>query len=213
VSNAEVNCSYRYPPGGNLTVRTPQDKSYSAFGVEVPAGTPISLHMYTLHNSSKQWFNSKKFAPDRWTKGSNLKEGDSHYKTYLTAPKCPFLISKQAQGAAAYDVYDGLGFEEGSLSYFPFSVGERACLGKDLVLTFLRSFVYEVCRIYRLNPVEPPLEEDCGLSAFAAIIPFHSSSMQLKVTTIPSLEDLVAGRIQVEGDEVQKGNEGWADEE
>jgi hypothetical protein len=119
----------------------------------------------------------------------------------------------QAQGAAACDVYDGLGFEEGSLSYFPFSVGERACLGKDLVLTFLRSFMYEVCRLYRLNPVEPQLEEDYGLSAFAAIIPFHSSSMQLKVIAIPSLKDLVAGRISIEGDEVRNGNEGWADEE
>jgi cytochrome P450 len=137
-ASAYVRLHDRYPVAGNMTVRTPSEAGGTlAGGFEAPSGTPLHVPIFTLQNSTRDWFKPMEFLPKRWMD----EEGEAplavvdpsgrKVTTRLEQPKCPFLAKLAGASAGAYD---GLGFEEGSLSFFPFSAGERSCPGKHLAL-------------------------------------------------------------------------------
>jgi cytochrome P450 len=136
-----------------MTVRTPVEAGGTlAGGFDAPAGIPLHVPIFTLQNSTRDWFKPMEFLPERWMAqeteaealSSPVVDQTGRKVTRLEQPKCPFLAkmaSDSASGAGAalgLDVgagaYDGLGFEEDSLSFFPFSAGVRACPGKHLAL-------------------------------------------------------------------------------
>jgi hypothetical protein len=48
-------------------------------------------------------------------------------------PSCPYIANKVKANSTLRD-YFGMGFEDKSLSFFPFSVGDRCCPAIKLVL-------------------------------------------------------------------------------
>ena len=76
--------------------------------------------------------------------------------------------------------FEGLGFRDESLSYFPFSAGERSCAAKRLVVDMLCAVVFRVCSEFRLD-CEESLEQDPGISISSTIVPALPSSTKLKV--------------------------------
>ena len=62
-------------------------------------------------------------------------------------PRCPFLSQKGSKSGKVEkfektkvkdEAYSGLGHKEGSLSFFPFSAGERSCPARTLGLQVIR---------------------------------------------------------------------------
>lgn len=189
----------RYPATGNLTVRTPHSSPLELMDGEytVPPGTPVFLHMYSHHNSSRHWKKAKEFLPERWMAGN----------ASYSAPTCPFLASlgeNQRGNASLSDTYEGLGFEDGALSYFPFSAGDRKCLGKGLALEVLRKYLMTIAGRFRLIPSNDIFEEDPGKSLDSTIIPLDPRSTRLLVKRVV---------IPVNGQANQASEEGWADED
>lgn len=189
---------YRHPAAGNMTVRTPSKEDYEIAGFKIPVGTPIHLHMFSLQNTKRTWQNPKEFNPERWSQ-------EGQY------PKCPFMAAMKKTNENNVDVFDGVGFEEESLSYFPFSAGHRSCMGKNLALSLMRNFLLKVASNFHLDPVESIWEDDIGMSLYMVIAPAMKKSTTLKVTKIASLKDLVqnGGGLAAPA----KVEDGWADEE
>jgi cytochrome P450 len=50
----------RHPVVGNMTVRTPTESIKVAGQFEVPPGTPLHLHMYSLQNTQREWKNPRR---------------------------------------------------------------------------------------------------------------------------------------------------------
>lgn len=193
----------RFPVAGNMTVRTAHNpgevtlKITEMNSTEAPVGVPLHVHMYSLQNTNKEWKKPKEFKPERWV-------GEE-------APKCPFMSSSSTKkttntntSAAVDAAYDGVGFREESLAFFPFSVGERSCSAKGFALQIFRKFLFGVSSKYRLNPYESFWEDDCGVSLNATIVPVFEKATMIKVRRV------VAGQIEEEegGEE-----EGWAAED
>jgi len=65
----------RYPVCGNSTIRTVDQTDITVEGPDglggiheykVPVGTPVSIHIWSLQNSLRQWEEPDKFMPSRW---------------------------------------------------------------------------------------------------------------------------------------------------
>jgi len=190
--------SFRYPVAGNMTVRTPHSAPFDLLdgAYTVPAATPIFLHMFSHHNSSRHWVKPKEFIPERWSSNA--------------VPSCPFMSRTSATStnptASVDDEYGGLGFEKGSLSYFPFSAGERACAGKGLALAVLRDYLLRLAgQGIRMTPSQVLLEEDSGVSLDVTVVPQDARAMQVVVKQVLSGDGGMAT--------VVEEDDGWAADE
>lgn len=179
----------RYPTGGNLTVRTVDSDDFKLVlgrGIPVPRGTPVHLHMWTLHNTTRQWVKPEEFNPERWLVTDVEKEEEEEdeveaapgiqiAKGAMTHPKCPYLATLAATSTYKPNtnidpVFEGAGFDEDSLSYFPFCVGNRSCPAKSFVITSLSQVFRRVLLTYRLDPYEPFWEDDLGASVNSSVV-------------------------------------------
>ena len=173
-----------------MTVRTVDREDYKlGQGHAVPVGTPIHVHMWTLQNSSREWYKPRDFMPERWATGtSNNKPtgatDNSEQETepmeghpVIGYPQCPFLsnLSKHKQTSTTRPldpVYEGVGFTEGSLSFFPFLTGARACPAKYFSVTAMTRVLSYIIPRYRIDPAASFWEEDPGQSQSAIIVSY-----------------------------------------
>lgn len=210
-----------------MTVRTVNQDSMFFAGFEIPRGSPLHLHMYSLQNTARNWIKPKEFLPERWCETSTDNEQRDEYEEVRGSyPKCPFLAAASS-AASSSNVYEGAGFQDHSLSYFPFSAGDRTCLGRHFALQIIRKVLYDVSKQYRLNAVEEVWEEDVGISLHTVVLPYSIKSTTVRVVKIDSLKDLVekgdqilaekekagSGKGNAEGGKVAaEEDDGWADD-
>lgn len=198
----------RYPVVGNMTVRTPHNPEHYVSGFEIPVGTPVHLHIFSLHNTERAWTKGRQIMPERWLESE---KGSTQQRP--TRPTCPFLNAGNSTPTTSLNScqnltdYGGMGFEEDSLSYFPFSAGHRECVGKVFSVQILSRTLFEIASKYRLYPAEAFSEEDPGHSINAVIVPYMSKSTMLKVHRIKALGEDDGGAVIV------KEDDGWADDE
>jgi cytochrome P450 len=162
--------------------------------------------MFSLQNTEREWSKPREFIPERWI-DEELASSEQPKKS--KHPKCPFssfFSSSPSTGSSSVDFYSGVGFTEGALSFFPFSAGDRLCLGKELALQVLRSVLAQVTPQFRLIPFESSWEEDVGQSVNATILPLMAGSTLFKVKRV--VEVIKEGQREVEEED-----EGWADDE
>lgn len=203
----------KYPVCGNSTIRTVNGADVTVKGPDgqggtheykIPNGTPISLHIWSLQNSKREWKDGEKYDPTRWLdKGwtdaaAEMDEGDRE-DSRSKAPKCPFLSS--VQNKCSREDYEGLGHSQGSLSFFPFSAGKRSCPAKDFIVDSVCAIIMRVCSEFRLD-CEQGLQPDPGISSSSIVIPAMTESTKLKI----SAEGL--GVMPV-----KKKNDEWADDD
>lgn len=171
-----------------MTVRTVESTNYCiADNVIIPEGTPVHLHMWSLQNSSKEWESPRDFLPERWLNAQS------------SSLRCPF--------SSTGNIFDSGGFREDSLSYFPFSSGERSCMGKEFTLSILRKVLVDVFTRYHLDPAESMvMEEDIGMSVHAIIIPRLKKSTLVRVSKVTTPGEVAAQEAST------KVDEGWADD-
>ncbi len=188
-----------HPPAGNMMVRTPWYEDYKLNdSITIPKGTPIHIHMHSFHNTTRTWKKPNIFNPDRW-------------QEFGEYPNCPFVSTTNSSSSKTNSVYDGVGFEPNTLSYFPFSAGSRSCLGKEFVLKIVRIFLKQLVSKYLLEPTQQSLEEDNGVSMNAVIVPVLSESYRLRVIRIKSLQDYVNhGLVGLEESDLRSQDRGWA---
>lgn len=180
----------RYPTGGNLTVRTVDSDDFKLVlgqrGIIVPRGTPIHMPIWTLQNTTREWVKPEEFNPDRWLPSTDAEvakaddEDDDApvadmAKGAMTYPKCPYLASLAASSKYQPNknidpVFEGAGFDEDSLSYFPFSVGSRSCPAKSFAISTLSQVFRRVLLSYRLDPYVPFWEDDPGASVNSTVV-------------------------------------------
>lgn len=195
------------PAASNFTVRT-IEKPYRAKGPGggylVPVqpdqgfgpGTPVNVSIYSLQNTRRTWgpktkedpWNAEAFQPERWLDAAQQPEGAAPAASH---PSCPFLARNPALASAPSPhnaLYGGVGFKEQSLSFFPFSAGDRRCRGIDLALTVLRRTLLDVAPAFRLDALKPDLPEDPGASHYTCVLPVLTmegqSSIDLAVTRV-----------------------------
>jgi cytochrome P450 len=181
----------RYPVAGNTTVRTvTEPHAELTGGAKVAQGTPLHLHIWSLQNTKREWDKPKEFLPDRWIDIVETTDDDGE-KT-IAYPKCPF-------SAGDTNVYNGAGHTEGSLSFLPFSAGERSCLGQTMVLSVLREVLLSMDDL-RLDFVDKVWAEDLGISQNAIVIPQLPQSRTFRVFRGSAVAE-------------DKVDEGWADED
>jgi cytochrome P450 len=138
----------RYPIVGNMTVRSVNKPDFELVGgYPVPVGVPIHVHMWSLHNTARTWDKPKDFNPDRWmTEDNTIVKGNSGKEEPKGVPRCLFMTQNKENSSALTktgttnknSLYDGVGHEEGSLSFFPFSAGERNCPARFFSLQIIR---------------------------------------------------------------------------
>lgn len=147
-------------------------------------------------------------------------------------PKCPFsgkssstpeevigdwqTLSTTKVEPMSDKFYDGVGFTDGSLAFFPFSAGARSCPAKLFAVQVLRDFLFELVSNIHLDPSGNLGDAvDLGESVNAVIAPQDKRSTTLKVRRILSLKGLVDNAPNsLEGDTAAENiDEGWADED
>lgn len=226
----------RYPVTGNMTVRTPTEEGGQlAGGIAAPVGVPIHVPIFSLQNTTREWYKPKEFVPERWLEEApDERDHQNIAANSFCHPKCPFVKAMNgknsvASGTASKDddvMYSGVGFKEDYLSFFPFSVGVRGCPAKGLVLNILRSFLMTIASQFHLDPVKSVTEDDIGKSLHAIILPLSPNGMSLSVKRITSLQLLVnkdagaliggAIEVTVDTDGTSKSvaaDDGWADDD
>lgn len=215
------------PAAANFTVRS-IDKPYQVKGPDGgyvipvqaggvglgPGGTPINVSIYCLQNTSRTWggrqqgdkWHAEKFQPERWEGSGSAAEG-------LTAshPSCPFLARNPALSSAPSPhnaIYAGVGFKPQSLSFFPFSAGDRRCRGIDLALSILRRTALDVVPLFRLDALRPDYNEDPGAQYFTTLTPALTMDGQSSV-------DLLVSRATEPGvmPKRKKEKHGWAQDD
>jgi cytochrome P450 len=154
----------------------------------VAVNTPIHLHIWSLQNTAREWDKPKEFIPDRWL--SENQPADENKRASF--PQCPFL-------AGDVSSYNGVGHTVDSLSFLPFSAGERSCLGKAFSLGILRRVLYRLHAEYRLDFFEPSWNEDYGVSQNAVVVPSSSKSTSMRVYRSEEMDPVLK-------------EDGWADE-
>ena len=174
-----------------MTVRTtPASGATLLEQYPVPAGTPLHIHMWSLHNTSAIWKTPKVFRPDRWIGDGNDESAE--------AP-----IFAACSDEENLTQYDGAGHEEGGLSYFPFSAGERICPGRNLTVHILRTILTSVSKVYRLDPAVAYTQEDPGMSPNSVVLPAIKVSTNLKIRKRTDIHKDV---------EDKPADDGWADD-
>lgn len=183
----------RYPVAGGMTVRVvDDDDGYCPMnGILIPKGTPVHMHIWSLQNTNRVWENPKEFNPDRWAESKSNS-------------KCPFSwFAKEG------DIFSGCGNKCDSLTFFPFSAGNRQCLGKSIAIEILLRLITEVFSKFRLDPSEQFWDEDLGISVHATIVPRLKKSYLLKIKRV-----VQAGTLDIkEVTETEKNQGGWASDE
>ena len=184
----------RNPVMGNFTVRTVTQEGYRVKGPDggyvIPVqqaegGTPINVSIFCLQNTTRTWEKPMEFTPERWDGPGSQVDGIK-----ASHPNCPFLSRLQQQaGVSATSVpnsdYCGAGFKENSLSFFPFSAGERICRGKDFALTVIRRVVADVTKAYRLQIASADEQhDDPGASYYSSIVPVLPDSCNVLVSRL-----------------------------
>jgi len=209
-------------PSGNMTVRSVAEADGSpkpdggiiAQKYKVPSNAPLHVHIFSLHNTAREWTDPKVFDPTRWQKELDAELGDTEAEAddrgKRKQPMCPYmqrikssLEERKNNGTEDLTQYCGDGHSEDSLSFLPFSAGERQCPGKLLALQTLREVMYQVCSNFRLDPVDP-LPQDIGSSMNAVIVPD-----EISVSVSVSRDGLCEMPVKKKKDP----NEGWADED
>lgn len=186
-----------------MTVRTAHDTGHDVTGVAIPVGIPVHVHMFSLHNSTHTWHRPKDFLPERWlhhpseddivqdtkTNPHNIRIVQEQQKA--SRPMCPFATSASTSTlppnhADNYQDYQGTGFAPESISFFPFSVGKRACPSSVFAVQLLRQTLQRVVTQYQLNVSDEKvmMEEDIGGSWSATIWPWSHVSMLVNVKNI-----------------------------
>lgn len=192
----------RYPVAGNMTVRTPaKEGGVLAGGLPAHVGIPLHVPIFSLQNTTREWYKPKEFMPERWMDDAPAEDDANAQKAkdLFCAPKCPFMKNLSAKNCAASSttaaadevMFGGVGFKEDYLSFFPFSVGDRGCPAKGLVLQVLRRFLMDVVPRFRLDAVKSSMEADIGKSMHAVILPLDPAGMTISVKRITSLQALV----------------------
>jgi cytochrome P450 len=75
LENVVMETMRRYPVVGNMTVRTINTPDFELVGgYPVPQGTPVHMHMWSLHNTSRNWDKPKEFNPNRWVEDDTVKD-------------------------------------------------------------------------------------------------------------------------------------------
>lgn len=215
------------PAASNFTVRT-IEQPYRAKGPNggylVPVqedqgfgpGTPVNVSIYSLQNTRRTWgpkskddpWHTESFQPERWLDASQHPEGAGSAASH---PSCPFLARNPALASAPSPhnvLYGGVGFKSQSLSFFPFSAGDRRCRGIDLALSVLRRTLLDVVPAFRLDALKADLPEDPGASHFTTVVPVLTMEGQSSV-------DLAVTRVTEAGVVPKKKKEahGWAQDD
>lgn len=193
----------RYPVAGNFTVRTPETPFSLLGGMTVPAGVPIHVHMFSLHNTSREWVRPMDIVPERWMSSSaspeerNEDEGETEDNARekranvevelrgISPRQCPFHAKASSSSTTAKQVYDGAGFHPQSLSFFPFSAGTRVCPGRHLSVRFLVHTLYQVIGQYHLDFSDAlGWDDDPGISLDSSIMPLNPKILQMRVSRV-----------------------------
>ena len=90
--------------------------------------------------------------------------------------------------------YEGVGFTEGSLSYFPFLAGDRSCPAKGLVLQVARGILHSILLHYRLDLVgiknkSDHQRQEFGYNLRRMLWPILKESRSMKVTKYSPADD------------------------
>ncbi|KAL4859962.1 Cytochrome P450 4V2 [Chlorella vulgaris] len=128
--SAVVKESMRVLPvsADGTAVQVPQDIQLG--GHIVPANTPIWIHTYSTHNSSRHWEQPECFRPERF-----LQPGAE----YAASTPNSAIAAGQAGGAQAKTAAGNASSSSGRaltstqpLKFYPFSQGQRDCIGQSL---------------------------------------------------------------------------------
>lgn len=200
----------RNPVMGNFSVRTVTQPGYRIKGGEggyvVPVqqedgGTPINVSIHCLQNTTRTWTDPIKFDPERWVGGGSAVDGikGSH-------PSCPFGFkaagtATESSESSKNAVFSGVGFKDNSLSFFPFSAGNRICKGKDFALNIMRVVISDICKEYRFECAAGEQPEDPGGSFFSSIVPILPDSCKVIVSRATYMGEVP---------KKQKVDHGWA---
>jgi hypothetical protein len=189
-----------------MTVRTVDKPDFQLkTGATVPVGIPVHFHMFSLQNTTRTWNKPKDFKPERWL----VSEEDAKVEVSKEdardgrnpsdgPPRCPFMKAATA--------YDGMGYTDGAVSFFPFSAGARACPAKKITLQVLRRVLSDVAVKFRIDPYEAFWDEDVGVSVNATIMPFLKKSTSVRVKKMVALGTVQEAAAKPEED-------GWADDD
>lgn len=161
-------------------VRTCFDFDLELEDIVIPIGTPMHAHIYSYHNNTtanSHWKDPDQFLPERWQYNSR----QSNF------PTCPFMNNNETKNS----IFSGMGFEENTLDYFPFSAGKRMCLGKDLVVATLKKCIILIFGKYQIYSSIDILDDELGVSVSNVIIPHNKSSLYMRVSEYPLIENKI----------------------
>jgi hypothetical protein len=124
---------------------------------------------------------------DNSVRNANTNDGDDNVEDSskkLDYPKCPFINTQSVKSETTnvkekYKVYEGAGFVEGSVCFFPFSAGPRSCPAKIFAVDTITKILSHLLVSFRIDPHTSFWEQDPGQSSNAIIV---SSSYSLKHT-------------------------------
>ena len=229
-----------FPPSANMTIRTVQpgdDKKNEVCGTcQVPEGTPLHIHIYTLQNTAREWDNASSWDPTRWNTNQERVHESANQQPQNQIqrprhPKCPFgFDSSSSSSSSSAEIAQcpapltssspleewcsGIGFQNESLSFLPFSAGHRACPAKKIVLQLMAVVLRTISSNYRLDCMVPPQNAkllDPGCQIGMVLIPAMKQSMSMRVTKGTGKGANAAIAMAAEAREKVKANtgEGW----
>jgi len=187
--NAFIKEVFRmFPPATFYSgIRTVESEYFRVKGgVEIPKGTVCHFDMFFYHNKIfglGSWADPRTFDSSRWLRDM-IEAGK--WTGHPSHPKCPFAAMFNVQENDDH-YYEGVGFTEGSLSYFPFSAGDRSCPAKGLVLQTVRGILHSVLLQYRLDLVNVKnrseyQRQEYGYNLRRMLWPINKESTVMKVT-------------------------------
>ncbi|KAI3438694.1 hypothetical protein D9Q98_001114 [Chlorella vulgaris] len=128
--SAVVKESMRVLPvsADGTAVQVPQDIQLG--GHTVPANTPIWIHTYSTHNSSRHWEQPECFRPERFLQ-PGAEYAASTPKSAIAAGQAGEAQAVTAAGNASISSGRALTSTQ-PLKFYPFSQGQRDCIGQSL---------------------------------------------------------------------------------
>ena len=187
--NAFVKEVFRmFPPATFYSgIRTVENDYFRVKGgIDIPKNTICHLDMFFYHSKIHglgSWVDPRTFNSSRWLEDVVQTGKWTGHKSH---PKCPFAAMFKLEDNDD-NYYEGVGFTEGSLSYFPFLAGERSCPAKGLVLQVVRGILHSVLLQYRLDLVNIKNKSDhqrqeFGYNLRRMLWPILKESTVMKVT-------------------------------